>query len=132
VADLSPGAATLHEILGDNVNVTSAGTMPEALQILEQGVDLIVCGVHFDESRMFDLLMSVKADLRARVIPFLCYRDLNSALDPTSLRGLHMSCAALGAAGFIDLYELKSQHGIPEADRRFRELICSLLNERSW
>lgn len=124
VADVPAGIASLRKIMGEMAALKSACKIADALGLLSPDFDLVVCGVHFDESRMFDFLMAAKSDPGTRHVPFICFRDLDSALHPTMLRSLEISCRALGAE-FVDLFELKRKYGVDEADERFRELILS-------
>lgn len=82
VADLPSGIATLRNVLGERATFIHADTIDAALKS-SKSADMIVCGIHFDDSRMFDLLRLVKADSQSRSIPFLCYRDLGSELPAT-------------------------------------------------
>jgi hypothetical protein len=128
VADLPEGQATIENIVGRDATLIAVGTLGEALQRLEGSIDMVLCGIHFDESRMFDLLRLCKAQDQSRSRPFLCYRDLESELQSTLLESLDISCRALGAAGFVDLYTLKRRYGIDQADREFAKLIFSCLD----
>jgi hypothetical protein len=126
-ADVPPGIQTLRNILDDSVGFREVVSIEEAKEFLGEKIDLIVCGIHFDESRMFDFLRTVKADAMSRDIPLLCFRDLDSELAPTLIQSLEIACRALGAVGFVDLYDLKSKCGIERADERFREVIFDIL-----
>ncbi|WIG97913.1 hypothetical protein [Myxococcus sp. SDU36] len=130
VADVPSGVQTLRSVLGDTVELLPASVMADALKCLREGVELAVCGVHFDESRMFDFLRTVKADPVTRGIPVLCFRDLDSTLAPMLLQSLEISCRALGAVGFIDIHDLKSRHGSGNADARFRKAIAAALRTK--
>jgi len=123
VADVSAGQESMATILRDRVRLVHVAGMDGALAALGEGVGLVLCGVHFDESRMFDLLRLAKADKRFRSIPFICYRDLQSELAPPLLESLRIACTALGAEAFIDLYALKQRVGIHAADDEFRRLV---------
>lgn len=43
------------------------------------------------------------------------------------LEGLEIACASLGAARFVDLFDLKERLGVDRADAQFREILLSLL-----
>lgn len=122
-ADTPQGIATLRNILEPSIHVIGASTMGEAIELMKINIDLMVCGIHFESSRMFDLLRLAKADPLAREKPILCYRDLSSELAPAILHGLKIACRALGAADFIDLYTLKQEVGTISADERFLAIV---------
>ena len=122
------GEPILRRALGDAATLLPAHTLEEALDVIAQGVDIIVCGIHFDESRMFELLRAVKADPRVNKTPFVCVRLIGSNLTPTLIQSLDISCALLGAAKFIDLYALERTFGPEEAEFELGKMIFSLAN----
>lgn len=127
VADVATGQATLRNVMGDRTGLVGAATLEEAREALGRGVDMVVCGIHFDDSRMFDLLRYARADPRFRPVPFICFRDLESELAPALFESLDIACTALGAAAFVDLFTLKKRHGIADADAAFRRILLDRL-----
>lgn len=127
VADTDEGMITIRNVFSSDATLMHVTTIPQALAAMTTNINMVLCGIHFDECRMFDLLRFVKADVRHRSIPFLCYRDLDSALSRTILEGLEIACKALGASSFIDVYELKRTNGLARADDAFRRLVFTSL-----
>jgi CheY-like chemotaxis protein len=127
-ADMPQGIQTLRNILGDSVELVTAASLPMAEAILaDQQVNAIICGIHFDDSRMFDLLAFAKAHPSTKAIPFLIFRDIESKLDRTFARSIQISAEIQGAVGFIDLYHLKEKHGTEFADIHLRKIIFAML-----
>lgn len=124
-ADDQAGFAMLQATLDGAYDWIYARTLHEAVEQLREGLDMIVCGVHFDESRMFDFLRISKAAPATKSVPFLCYRDLDSDLGPAVLEAMEIAVKALGAVAFVDMFALKEKHGTADADARFRELLLS-------
>ena len=122
LADVVQGFASIERILDGDVTFVHATTLDEALEAMVE-VDLILCGVHFDDSRMFDLLRYAKASPEARGKPFLCFRDRESELAPTLFEGLDIACRALGGVGFVDLILLRRRVGEEDGDAEFRSLV---------
>lgn len=56
VADVAAGQTTVQNVLGREATIIEANSLEKALAELKEGVSLVICGLHFDESRMFDLL----------------------------------------------------------------------------
>ena len=123
VADVAGGVETLRHVVGPAAEIVGAATLDEALAALRDGVDLVICGIHFDQSRMFDLLRLAKADRATRDTPFVCFRHLDSELPQQVFESLQIACVALGAIGFVDLFELRSRYGVHEADTRLRATV---------
>jgi CheY-like chemotaxis protein len=123
-ADRLEGIQTLHNVLGNSVEIVAATSLKEATRLMhETQVDMIICGIHFDESRMFELSTLAHGSSRTKPIPFLMFRDLESRLEPTFFKSLEISAKVIGAVGFVDLFSLKQQFGVPMADQQFREII---------
>jgi hypothetical protein len=102
--------------------------LTQAKRQLEQPCSLIVCGLDFDDSRMFDLLRYVKADEHARRIPFLAIKATGHELTPTLQQGIEIACAALGADKFAEVTQWENSYGTEEAHRRLRALVKRLLD----
>lgn len=128
VADVPEGRETIKNIVGDRATLVPVTRMDEFLRQVTGDLDLIICGIHFDESRMFDLLRLALASRPGRACPVLCFRDLESELQPTLLESLDISCRALGALAFVDLYTLKRRYGIDAADAAFLKIIMGCLD----
>jgi hypothetical protein len=126
VADSEDAIRTVQAILGDVVDICPATTMKLAEQCLEGVLDMVICGIHFDGSNMFPFLEMVSR--RYAHIPFIVFRDLPSALDPTFAQSVQISAKLLGAMGLIDLYSLRQRLGATEADGKFRAMVLSALN----
>jgi hypothetical protein len=80
-------------------------TCAEARRALNEGLfDLIMLGVHFDESRMFEILQCVKADERHDHVPVMCFRGvvLEDAESKLWEAAAQPACEAMGAV-FFDL-----------------------------
>lgn len=126
-ADKASGIATLRHIFGDGPEIRAVSTVGEAMRAIAQPTDLIICGIHFDESRMFEFLSLVQNKRHLTMAPIVIFRDLESELDPTFFKSLEISATVLGAVGFIDLFSLKQKNGIAAADQYFRDFILDLV-----
>jgi len=79
-------------------------THDEALRELAEGAcDLLVIGVHFDDSRMFELLRAVRAQQRFAGVRVLCVKSRRPGRISIPSRELEVAVRALGADGFFDL-----------------------------
>jgi hypothetical protein len=84
---------------------------------------LVMIGIHFDESRMFDLLRQLKASDEYAPVPVVCYRATLGAETQTKLtmQAVEIACGALGAAGFLDLLEFSDDEAANIALRKLVE-----------
>ena len=79
-------------------------TVDEAMRALAQAsFDLLLISVHFDDSRMFDLLREARTDARNQGIPILCVREPGLGFTAISSHTLEVTCRALEANAFLDL-----------------------------
>lgn len=113
--------------LGSGHEVVHARTLQQARSLVRLPLDLIVCGLCFDESRMFDLLRQAKSDEASKVLPFLAVKGTDGELSPAVLQGIEIACAALGAEKFIELTEWERRDGKEVAHQRFRAVIRHIL-----
>lgn len=100
-------------------------TVHEAIRALAQEqFALLVISVHFDDSRMFDLLRQVRTDGRNNAIPIVCVREPGRGFTAISSHTLEVTCRALDADAFLDLATIADA---PGRDAALRGAIESLL-----
>lgn len=126
VAEVPRVVPIVQEAWGDCFALTICTSMQEATKLLDDRFDVIVCGTHFAESKMFDLLRIAKSLPEVQAIPFLCVRVLDGELDSTAYQGISSACHALGAAGFVDLNRWRREYGFHQAREKLREVVFSL------
>lgn len=120
----------IERALGAEHHITITNTLSHAKQLLTESTDsteLIVCGLYFDESRMFDLLRYVKADEKLRAIPFIAIKATDPALSRTLHQSIEIACGALGAEKFVELTEWEEHYGAEAAQTRFRALVARVV-----
>jgi hypothetical protein len=107
--------------------VVEADTMRAATtRLMGKGPFHLVCStLFFDESRMFDLLPWVRAELP--LVPFICARALPKDMPRISLEAVRIAADSLGAATFIDIPLLEEEAGSGSVSERLRKLLFSKL-----
>ena len=119
VAGTREAVGTIRRIAGDEADIIAAYSTDEALKRLDRGVDLIVCNLRFDESRMFDFLQAALS--RMPGIPIVCCRVSSTELGAGVRHAIEMALEAIGVDTFVDcasLYRDKGEAGAAEALRR--------------
>jgi len=103
VADVPDTDAKIRECLPgrDLVFVRTLGDAIRALRA--DGFKLVIIGMHFDESRMFELLQYVKALPEYREVPVICVQCMEVALADAVLKNMDDAVKALGGTAFVDL-----------------------------
>jgi PleD family two-component response regulator len=119
VADQSD--ARLSAILAGH-ELVFARTLDEAKAVLAGRVfDLIAISVHFDESRMFDLLRFVRWQERHRATPVVCLLTADFMRHAIAAEGLEIAVKALGGTAYLDLKSV----GNAEARSAIDELLTA-------
>lgn len=126
VAEVASVIPIVEEAWRDSFALTYCITMHDAERLMLERFDVIVCGTHFAESQMFNLLRRAKAIPQSCCTPFLCVRVLDGELDSTAFQSISIATQALGAAGFVDLNRWRRELGFDEARALFRQLVFDL------
>ena len=122
-ATAQPGYPVLRMLLEKDADVVFAFTIDDALRKLRGGgFDLIICTIHFDDSRMFDFERLAHA--AAPEVPFVCARLLDSILKDSLYEAMRVAVESLGGE-FIDRQELHHRLGPEAGDREFTKRVLS-------
>ena len=109
VADVPELDARLIQLFGGE-RLFFVRALDEAIRTLERDdFDLLIISVHFDDSRMFDLLRQVRLDGRNKGIPIVCVREPGLGFTAISGNTLDVTCRALDANAFIDMPKIKDE-----------------------
>ena len=118
IAATPDDVATMEHILGQQHEYIVASTVSEALAKLEEhGFDLIMIGVHFDQSRMFDLLSQVRGSSKNVDKPVICFSTRDTPLTRTMHESIDAASKALGAWIYMDQQEYSVSKD-PDAEMR--------------
>jgi hypothetical protein len=115
--------------LGEELELAAAYSVAEALQQVAGGVELVLCNVRFDDSRMFDFLGALNAVPGARRVPVICCRVARSPISGGARRGIELALEALGVLAFLDLHELESRDGPAAARAALRGMVMAHLRK---
>lgn len=89
---------------------------------------LVVCGCHFDEGRMYDLLRFLKAAPGLDAVPFIAVRCVpGELLDDALYESVKIAVRALGGNAFVDLLRWQRRWGVAEASHRLTDLLQRLV-----
>jgi CheY-like chemotaxis protein len=115
-------------LLGTDFEIAVCHTLTDAQSVLHRKFDLIACGLHFDDGKMFEFLKYVKARPETRAIPFLCIKGAGGVLTPAIFQSILIATEQMGAQGFIDVAELKLKYGDEFAYSMLRQGLHQLLS----
>jgi len=114
-------------LFGEALELVPAHSVAEALAQVQSGVDLVLCDLRFDDSRMFDFLGALNAAPALRRLPVVCCRVRRAPISAGARRGIELALEALGVAAFLDLHELEERHGAAGAAAIVRETVAMRL-----
>lgn len=128
VADTPEGVAAFRRALPTTMSLATAHTLEQARTLLQPPPALVVCGCHFDEGRMYDLLRHLKATPELARVPFVAVRCVEGdmALDDALYESVKIAVRALGGEAFVDLVRWQRKQGEAEAAHRLTLLVESL------
>jgi CheY-like chemotaxis protein len=99
--------ARLQPLLDPLVDTVHVQTLHDAFETLDrERIDLIICTVAFEESRMIELLQAVRRTASAASIPFVCCRALPSVLSDNMVEHMRAACIQAGADALVDIAKL--------------------------
>jgi hypothetical protein len=127
VADTPESFEVFRDALTSPFTLVHATTLDAARQTLEPPPALVVCGCHFDEGRMYDLLRLLKATKGLSNVPFMAVRCVpGELLDDTLYESVKIAVRALGGNAFVDLLRWQRRWGPAEASHRLTHLVQTL------
>lgn len=128
VADSVAAFRSVHQGLGTAFSAVHAADSQAAKALIQPTTPAVLCGAHFDDGRMFDLLRWLKATPALAGIPFLVTRVGRDGLDEAMYESVKVASSVLGGNGFLDLHHWRQTHGQEEAARRLVERLRALVD----
>jgi CheY-like chemotaxis protein len=116
----------ISDALASEFALTFCSSMTSAQLLLDESIDLIICGMHFDDGRMFDLLRYAKTNPKTRPIPFLCIKSNQGIVPIRAIKSVELASYVLGSDGFIEMYKWRRQFGDEEAYKKLRDIVRRL------
>ncbi len=103
-----------------------AATHDQALHKLNSSFDLIICSLHFDNGRMYELLKYAKSISELKTIPFLCVQMTGDILPFGTYKGMSKAFDLLGGDLFVQVARWRIEFGDEEAFKKLQDVIDSL------
>lgn len=110
IADIPEGAEVLKQWLSPYHDLVLVHSLTSATRLISNvDFDAIVCGAHFDDSRMIDLLRAVRAEGRYSDKPYVVVRAYPTNLSPDMEGKAKQMASVLGATAYITVDEFGSE-----------------------
>lgn len=120
---------TARKSLGHHYDCQFSLTVNDACTHLNAKPHAILCNVHFDDGRLFDFLLYVKAHPHGRTVPIIVSQS-RSTLTPLMMKGIEAASRTIGIDAFIEIFEWTQAYGLEESNMRVRATIDKILATR--
>ena len=117
-------AERLKRILAGHQLTLAASVDQAKAELQKREFALIVLGVHFDESRMFELLRIVRTYKTNQLTPVVCMLTTVSRLSDVAIEGLDHAVKAMLANAFLNLHRFPDDEA---GNARVRRIIDYLI-----
>lgn len=128
VADVPEAIPMLTSALDLYFHLLPRTSWTGACSAVHQGIDLVLCGIGFEESKMFDLLEYLRSQEETRSTPFFCIKSVRQKLPSTITNGIGVALHAKGTAGYIDFEGWHARFGEHQASANLREKLSEVLS----
>lgn len=119
--------AMMSDALGFEFEAVICHTIKEALSRLDQNISLVLCGLRFDGGQIFELLRHVKNNPSTKAIPFYSVAEKKNIFTPAILGSVQLAGKAMGADGFINLFDVADTDTEQTAHERLRHTVRACL-----
>jgi CheY-like chemotaxis protein len=126
VADSQEAFDLLKQSVVSSFMLEHAPTLRQAATLVTPDTALVICGCHFDDGRMYELLRHLKARPELQGVPFMAIRAMEGELDDTLYESVKTAVRALGGDSFVDLFRWQRRYGDAEAAHRLTQRIEAL------
>jgi CheY-like chemotaxis protein len=125
IADIPEGAEAVKACLSPHHDLVLVHSLAAATRLIENvDFDAIICGTHFDDSRMIELLKEVRTDSRYSEKPFVIVRVVPTNLTAEIEANAKQMALVLGATAYITIDEFCGDTFSEELLRRVHPVIA--------
>jgi hypothetical protein len=110
-------------VLHNDAELVTARSVQDALDLFEPTIDVVVCNVRFDESRMFDFLLALRQKRGGDKVRVVSFRIEGAELSPRMRSSIRSALEALGVETFVDVPSLAVQFDRQVALETLRQVI---------
>ncbi len=111
-------------------DLTFVHAIDQAYSTVSPEFDLILCGLHFENGRMYDFLKFSKAYQRTKNIPFLCVQLTGGILPYGAFKSMVTAFDVLGGDMFVQLAKWRIELGDEQAFTKLLDVIKVLAGRR--
>jgi hypothetical protein len=132
LAEESAASEVLHAALDADFDLHVCHTLRHARECLREDIRIVLCGLHFDGCRLFELLQTVRQQDISAPRYFVGINTRNKLLTDEVIGIAAESIWAMGGDGLIDFSGWCMQHGPEKANQRLRrQLECLPIKKKA-
>lgn len=116
----------LHSLMIDILNehrLCIVTTLDQAVEAFHPDLDLIICGLHFDLGRMYELLQHAKQSSKVKDLPFLCVQLTGGILPYGVFKSMECAFRLLGGDLLVQVDKWRIELGDEAAFAKLREVV---------
>lgn len=113
-----------------NSDLVFVSSIDEAYATLSPDFDLVICGLHFENGRMYDFLKFSKAYQPTKDVPFLCVQLTGGILPYGAFKSMVTAFDVLGGDLFVQLAKWRVELGDEKAFTKLLDVIKVLAGKR--
>lgn len=113
-----------------NTELSFVHSIDEAYATLSPEFDLILCGLHFENGRMYDFLKFSKAYQATKDTPFLCVQLTGGILPYGAFKSMVTAFDVLGGDLFVQMAKWRIELGDEQAFIKLQDVIKVLGRRR--
>jgi hypothetical protein len=123
IAGTSDAIDALSGVLQNDAELVAAHSVRDALDLFDPTIDVVVCNVRFDESRMFDFLLALRQKPGGEKVRVVSFRIEGTELSPRMRSSIRSALEALGVDTFVDVPSLSLQFDRQVALETLRQVV---------
>lgn len=112
---------------GEHTDLVCVVRLEDALAALDNGVNGVICNVHFDDGALLDLLRIVPAHKTTRDIPFIVIDASSTMTSPAITQSIKSASTAPGANDVVQISQWIAEMGVGAAVLRTRAIVLGYL-----
>jgi hypothetical protein len=98
-------------------------TVDQAVEAFHPDLDLIICGLHFDLGRMYELLKHTKSSPKMKDTPFLCVQLTGGILPYGVFKSMECAFQLLGGDMLVQVDKWRIEMGDDAAFAKLTEVV---------
>ncbi len=129
-ATVPTSLTALQELSGEHFTLKCVTRLHEAVTALNEGVDAVLCNIHFDDGALYDFLRIAKSHDVALDVPFFVIDASPTPVSPAITQSISIASKALGADQVVNMTQWIAEMGVRKAQLKVIHTVLNSLEVR--